>query len=213
MHGNRCPFEDSDAGGMFFNIRIENGKYGFDLYVRGRKRLTVFLSVLGEHNIQNILSAIAAARYLNVDWKTIQRAAKTMKQVEHRLELKTINGRRFIDDAFNSNPSGSAMALNVLSTMPGRRLIVTPGMIDLGKKQEEINKEFGKKMKDKADTVILVGKNQTKPIYEGLRESGFDMDQVIVFDTVREALTFVYQTTTPEDTILLENDLPDAFNN
>ena len=181
--------------------------------VNGDDEVVIETKLLGEHNIQNILSAIAAARYLNVDWKTIQRAAKTMKQVEHRLELKTINGRRFIDDAFNSNPSGSAMALNVLSTMPGRRLIVTPGMIDLGKKQEEINKEFGKKMKDKADTVILVGKNQTKPIYEGLRESGFDMDQVIVVYTVREALTFVYQTTTPEDTILLENDLPDAFNN
>ena len=26
MHGNRCPFEDSNVGGMFFNIRIENGK-------------------------------------------------------------------------------------------------------------------------------------------------------------------------------------------
>ena len=69
------------------------------------------------------------------------------------------------------------------------------------------------KMKDKADMVILVGRNQTKPIYEGLKESGFDMNEVFVFDTVREALAFVYQTTTPEDTILLENDLPDAFNN
>lgn len=181
--------------------------------VNGEDRVEIETRLLGEHNIQNILSAIAAARYLNVDWKTIQRAAKTMKQVEHRLETKTINGRRFIDDAFNSNPSGSAMALSVLSTMPGKRLIVTPGMIDLGRKQEEINREFGMKMKDKADMVILVGRNQTKPIYEGLKESGFDMNEVFVFDTVREALAFVYQTTTPEDTILLENDLPDAFNN
>ena len=180
--------------------------------VNGEERIPIETRLLGEHNIQNILSAIACARYLGVSWKVIQRAARTMKQVEHRLEIKTINGRRFIDDAFNSNPSGSAMALEVLSTMPARRLIVTPGMIDLGKIQDETNREFGRKMKGKADTVVLVGKNQTQPIYEGLKEPGFDMDQVVVFDTVREALAFVYASTTPEDTILLENDLPDAFN-
>ncbi|MBR3350257.1 MAG: UDP-N-acetylmuramoyl-tripeptide--D-alanyl-D-alanine ligase [Solobacterium sp.] len=179
--------------------------------VNGEERIPFETRLLGEHNIQNILSAIAAARYLGVDWKVIQRAAKTMKQVEHRLETKTINGRRFIDDAFNSNPSGSAMALNVLSTMPPKRVVVTPGMIDLGKAQEEINCEFGRLMKERADTVILVGKNQTKPIYEGLEQSGFDMEQVFVFDTVKEALAYVYMSTTPDDTILLENDLPDAF--
>jgi len=205
-----------------YGIYYENADYrAVDItYHRNGSRFTVINNgeqipfetrLLGEHNIQNILSAIAAARYLGVDWKVIQRAVKTMKQVEHRLEIKTINGRRFIDDAFNSNPSGSAMALNVLSTMPPKRVVVTPGMIDLGKAQDEINREFGRKMKDRADVVILVGKTQTKPIYDGLAESGFDMEQVFVFDTVKEALAYVYMSTTGEDTILLENDLPDAF--
>ncbi|MBR2810326.1 MAG: UDP-N-acetylmuramoyl-tripeptide--D-alanyl-D-alanine ligase [Solobacterium sp.] len=168
--------------------------------------------LLGELNILNILSAIAAARYLQVDWRTIARAAKAMKQVEHRLELKKINGFRFIDDAFNANPAGSAMALEVLSMMPNTRCIVTPGMIDLGEKQDEINRAFGAKMKDKADLVILVGVQQTKPIYEGLKESGFAMDHVLVVDKVKEAFAYVYSHLTPQDTILLENDLPDAFN-
>ena len=162
-------------------------------------------------NILNILSAIACARHLDVKWNVIQRAAKTMKQVEHRLELKKINGYRFIDDAFNANPSGSAMALEVLSMMPNKRFIVTPGMIDLGPKQEEINRNFGSLMKDKADYVILVGEQQTKPIVDGLKESGFDMDHVKVVKTVKEAFGLVYSQATAEDTILLENDLPDAF--
>lgn len=168
--------------------------------------------LLGELNILNILSAIAVARHLNVSWQTIQRAVKSMKQVEHRLELKRINGYRFIDDAFNSNPTGSAMAVKVLGMMPNTRIIVTPGMIDLGEKQNEINKHFGTLMKGNADIVILVGKNQTKPIYEGLKESGFDMDKVLVVDKVVEAFNYVYTHATPQDTILLENDLPDAFN-
>ena len=167
--------------------------------------------LLGELNILNILSAICVARHLNVPWPTIQRAAKNMKQVEHRLELKTINGYRFIDDAFNSNPVGSAMALEVLGMMPNTRYVVTPGMIDLGSIQDQSNKEFGRKMKGKADEVILVGEIQTKPIYEGLQEANFDMQRVIVVKTVKEAFDHIYRHALPSDTILLENDLPDAF--
>ena len=179
--------------------------------VHGDERVQIETKLLGGLNILNILSAIACARHLNVKWNVIQRAAKTMKQVEHRLELKKINGYRFIDDAFNANPSGSAMALEVLSMMPNKRFIVTPGMIDLGPKQEEINRNFGSLMKDKADYVILVGEQQTRPIVDGLRESGFDMDHVKVVKTVKEAFGLVYSQATAEDTILLENDLPDAF--
>ena len=179
--------------------------------VHNDERIPIETKLLGEHNILNILSAIVCARELNTPWETIQRAAKTMKQVEHRLELKIINQRRFIDDAFNSNPVGAKMALDVLSMMPNKRFIVTPGMIDLGKQQETYNKEFGKQMKDRVDVVILVGKVQTKPIYEGLEEVGFNMDSVYVVDTVKEAFGLVYAQATPQDTILLENDLPDAF--
>ncbi len=179
--------------------------------VHGDERIGLETKLLGNLNILNILSAVACARYLGVEWKTIRRAVKNMKQVEHRLELKIINGHRFIDDAFNANPAGSAMALDVLSMMPGRRVIVTPGMIDLGERQAEINREFGRRMKGKADTVILVGRTQTAPIAEGLKETGFDTSDIIIVDTVKEAFAYVYQNTGSQDTILLENDLPDAF--
>lgn len=104
------------------------------------------------------------------------------------------------------------MALEVLSMMPGTRYIVTPGMIDLGEKQEEVNHRFGTLMKDRVDEVILVGRIQTEPIYAGLMESGFDMKHVKVVDKVSEAFDIVYSTASRQDTILLENDLPDAFN-
>lgn len=96
--------------------------------------------------------------------------------------------------------------------MPGKRIIVTPGMIDLGEIQTEVNKKFGASMKDKADIVILVGVTQTAPIAEGLKESGYDMENVHVVKTVKEAFGLVYKLASKEDTILLENDLPDAFN-
>ena len=180
--------------------------------VHGKEKIRLETKLLGELNILNILSAVAVARHLGISWQTITRAVSAMQQVEHRLELKKINGYRFIDDAFNANPTGSAMALEVLSMMPGTRYIVTPGMIDLGEKQEEVNHHFGTLMKGRVDEVILVGRIQTSPIYAGLQESGFDMEHVTVVDKVAEAFELVYSTASRQDTILLENDLPDAFN-
>ena len=187
--------------GSSFEVVTEDGVHEFNT------------RLLGEHNVLNILSGLALGRELGISWEKLQIAVSHIKYVEHRLELKTINGRTFIDNAFNSNPEGANMSLKVISLMPSKRFIVTPGMIDLGEIQDKENYTFGYNMKDRVDVAILVGKNQTKPIYKGLQESGFNMENVIVFDTVKEALAYVYQVSTAEDIILLENDLPDAFNN
>ncbi len=193
--------------------QIEYGPYGSKFIVEHNDEKIPFeTKLLGELNILNILSAIVVARHLNVPWPTIQKGVRTMKQVEHRLEMKRMNGRTFIDDAFNANPSGAKMSLDVLSLMPGKRVIVTPGMIELGDKQDEINRAFGAQMKDRTDLVILVGLKQTRAIYEGLQLSGYDMKNVHVVETVKDAFQIVYQSTDGKDTILLENDLPDAFN-
>ncbi len=204
---------EEDVDYRAINIEYTNKGSRFVVVDRENKQVAFETSLLGEHNITNILAAIAIGRTMNIDYPKLQNAVKKMKAVEHRLEMKKINGYNFIDDAFNSNPVGSSMSLDVLKMMEGKRFIVTPGMIDLGEKQEELNKQFGSQMKDKADVVILVGINQTKSIVLGLQESGYNMDNVHVVKTVKEAFNLVYKLATPLDTILLENDLPDAFNN
>ncbi|MBP5280175.1 MAG: UDP-N-acetylmuramoyl-tripeptide--D-alanyl-D-alanine ligase, partial [Erysipelotrichaceae bacterium] len=188
----------------------KNGS-SFDVKI-GRKNYHFETSLLGKHNITNILIGIAIAMELGIEIEDIVKNVKRINQVEHRLEVKKINGYTFIDDAFNSNPVGSKMALDVLQMMDKQRVIVTPGMIDLGEKEDEINKGFGAYMKDKADKVILVGEKQTRKILEGLLESGFAPEDIIVKDNVREAFDYIYANFTTKDTILLENDLPDAFN-
>ena len=186
--------------GSKFSVRIDGRNYRFTT------------SLLGRHNITNILIGIAIALEMGIDLKDIVKNVKNISQVEHRLEVKKINGFPFIDDAFNSNPVGSKMALDVLSMMPYRRVIVTPGMIDLGEKEDEINREFGAYMIDKADLVILVGEKQTVSIRQGLADSAFNEEDILVFRTVREAFDYIYRNLSVKDTILLENDLPDAFN-
>lgn len=179
--------------------------------VHEKESVEFHTKLLGELNIMNILSAIVVARHLGVSWKSLQRAVANCAQIEHRLELKKMDGYRFIDDAFNANPVGAKMSLEVLSMMPGTRYIITPGMIDLGEKQDEYNREFGKQMKHFVDEVILVGPKQTKAIQEGLKDMDFDPEHIHVFHTVREAFGYVYEHANAHDTILLENDLPEAF--
>lgn len=203
--------DNKEADYVAENISYDRNGSSFCLKA-GDEEYQFTSSLLGKHNITNVLIGIALARELGMSMEEIARKVKRIAQVEHRLEVKKINGFTFIDDAFNSNPVGSKMALDVLSTMPGRRVIVTPGMIDLGVKEDEINKEFGSYMLDKADLVILVGEKQTMKIKEGLSESGFDENNIIVFKNIREAFNYIYANLSQDDTILLENDLPDAFN-
>ena len=214
---NKCPIawygiEQEDVDYRAVNITFGPQGSTFDIHTRDGADIPFKTRLLGEHNIANILASVAVGRHLGVSWEQLQKAVAQVRYVEHRLEVKKINGYTFIDDAFNSNPVGSSMSLQVLKTMPGTRYIVTPGMIDLGARQDELNKQFGEKMLGCADRVILVGKNQTQAIVQGLQESGFDMEKVDIVDTVKEAFNIVYTQATPADTILLENDLPDAFN-
>ena len=118
----------------------------------------------------------------------------------------------FIDDAYNSNPNGCRAALKVLSLFDSCRILVTPGMVELGAKQEELNYEFGTEAAKACDYIILVGKTQTEPIYKGVIDSGYPKDKIFVADTLNEAIEKVHSYQTDRKKIvLLENDLPDNY--
>lgn len=205
-----CGIKNQDAD--FVAYDIEYNVEGSSFKVNVNDEVCEFKTILlGEHNIMNILIGIAIAANLGIKNEDIIASVSRIKRIEHRLELKKINGITFIDNAFNSNPVGCKLSLDVLKMMNERRVIVTPGLIDLGAIEGKANYEFGQYMKDRADYVLLVGKIQTEAIYKGLVDSDFDLENVKVFDTVKEAFNYIYMNFNQNDTILLENDLPDAF--
>jgi UDP-N-acetylmuramoyl-tripeptide--D-alanyl-D-alanine ligase len=188
--------------GTTFNVIFKNddNKYLFET------------KLLGKANIYNILAAIALGYELNISIEELQRAVRGVKAVEHRLELKKYNDINIIDDAYNSNPVGSKMALEVLNLMPGKKIIVTPGMIELGTKQYELNKLFGEYIADVCDEVILVGEKQTKPIYAGLLDKKYNKNNIHIINDVKAAFNLIDKLKDKETYVLLENDLPDIFN-
>ena len=187
--------------GSTFKLKLDGKAYKFQTVL------------LGEHNVVNILCGIALAKYLGMENSEIVKAVANIKQIEHRLQLKEINGYTFIDNAFNSNPVGSKRSLDVLSTMPGNKIVVTPGLIDLGKEQAIYNYDFGKYMLNKADFIILVGNTNSGDIKKGAIDVGFNEENIITVSSVKEAFAYIYEHFSKNDTILLENDLPDAFLN
>lgn len=181
--------------------------------VGGERKLRIDTRLVGECNVSNLLAAVIVAMYLDVPDDKIRYAIQKIEQVEHRLNMKrTPAGITIIDDAYNSNPTGSAMALDVLAKMTqGKRIVITPGMIELGSEQFALNKAFGQKIARCADIAIVVGNYNRDAIVEGIESEDNDKLTLITAATFNEAQQKMLSIATAGDTVLYENDLPDTF--
>jgi UDP-N-acetylmuramoyl-tripeptide--D-alanyl-D-alanine ligase len=169
-------------------------------------------SLVGRYNLSNLTASVIVAKELGLTDQQIKIGVSRVEQVEHRLSIKRQpSGITIIDDAFNSNPYGAQMALEVLSGFPSKRIVVTPGMIELGDKQFEENKKFGVQIARSADIAIVVNKVNADAITEGLREGGMEHSKIMVAKNLFEATTILNKISAAGDTILYENDLPDMF--
>lgn len=174
-------------------------------------RIECHTKLLGEHNILNIVGCAAIASYLGLTMTEIASGIRKIEPVEHRLQL--IPGVvTVIDDAFNANPAGARAAMDVLRLFDGRRIVVTPGMVELGDEEIELNREFGRVMAGSTDIAILIGKKRAEAIKEGLLECGFPEESIIVTANLDEATKHIATLTKAGDVVLFENDLPDNYN-
>ena len=182
------------------------------LLCRGDEKTECTTQLLGELNIRNILLCASTALSLGLSMKQIARGIAKIRPVEHRLQLiRHPGGLNVIDDAFNSNIRGAKQAFQVLKQFPKKRVIVTPGMVELGEQEAEMNRAFGTAMADCCDTAILVGKKRSEAIAAGLKENGFPEESILVAASLEEAASMMREITGAGDTVLFENDLPDNY--
>jgi len=195
------------------NIHVDSNGSSFSLCINSLGTIDCNTKLLGEHNILNILAGAAVASVLGLSLKEIKGGISKLKAVEHRLQLiDRGTGVLVIDDAFNSNPDGARAALNVLSSFADRRkIIVTPGMVELGDLEETENYKFGENIATVCDAAILVGKKRTLPIYEGIKKHNFNEDNLYVVNSLNEATEILKTLTKANDVVLFENDLPDTY--
>lgn len=169
--------------------------------------------LIGRHNIVNITGAIAVADYLKVPMKKIAVKVREIQNVKHRLELLPKGNITIIDDSYNANPISSKSAVDTLGEFKGIKIIVTPGLIELGKEQEKYNYEFGKYMADICDYIFLVGTDNYEAMLKGIKEKNYDEQKVFKVNLPQEAVSQIISWNLKKEvTVLLENDLPDNYN-
>ena len=146
---------------------------------------------------------------------TIIFCLKTVPQITHRLEVKRQTNYTIIDDAFNSNPGGFTAALNVLNSITpkeGKRVLVTPGMVELGDDHDSEHLRLGKLAAQTTDIVIAVSPERIESFIDGFEAANENnKSHLIKMDSFKEAEQWILQNANKQDVILLENDLPDLY--
>ncbi|MBR6891164.1 MAG: hypothetical protein IKN05_09255, partial [Clostridia bacterium] len=134
---------------------------------------------------------------------------RELTPIEHRLQL-TPGEFTMIDDTLNEDADSAFEAMRVIAQMPGRRIVVTPGLGEQGGKEADVNYALGTVMADSADAVILVGRRAfTRSIIRGMMQSGFSRSNLHTADDMDDASEILGEIADAGDTVLFESRIPD----
>ncbi|MEX0300581.1 MAG: UDP-N-acetylmuramoyl-tripeptide--D-alanyl-D-alanine ligase [Kordiimonas sp.] len=171
--------------------------------------------LFGRHQAGNILLAAACARAIGLPWSAIKGALASVPQIRHRLEVsKNAAGPTLVNDAYNSNPVGFASALESLDALVeegGRRILVTPGMVELGEKHESEHERLGKLAAHHCDVVLVVTPERIPSFLTGLQSASDGQVTIMSFSTQEEAENWAKTNWQTNDVVLFENNLPDLY--
>ena len=195
------------------NLKVTSNGSQFDIVIKGENSISVSTILLGRHNIENILMAVAMSVKLGLTAEQIKKGIKMLISVPHRLELiKTANNVTILDDSFNASVEGSESALNVLKLFDAKnKIVMTPGLVELGDRDYLENVNFGTRIASVATKCIIVNLAYRKPLKEGLLNAGFKEENIIECDTLQQAKDLFPTLLQAGDVLLIENDLPDNY--
>ncbi|MBQ3539530.1 MAG: UDP-N-acetylmuramoyl-tripeptide--D-alanyl-D-alanine ligase [Bacteroidaceae bacterium] len=215
-HNSRCRIT-TYAVEQPADYRAQNVIYGanglsFTLSTNGEQ---IESRLLGSGNLLNMLAAIAVADHLGVPTNKQKSAIARLQPVEHRLSMRRSGNVTVLDDAYNSNPTGAKMALEVLRNFAvnegNKRIVITPGFVEMGTRQYDANKELGHMIAQSCDYAIVVNTTNREPIARGIAEGGLSQEKLFLADNLIQAHAHLATILHPGDVVLYENDLPDNF--
>ena len=192
------------------NITYNENGTTFELVINNQT-LSCYTSLVGEHNVENILLCVEIAKLLGLNNKQIINGIKNLKPISHRLELIKTPTNIILVDSYNASVEGSEVALKVLNKIGKRKIVITPGLVELGNNEKQANIEFGKKIAKVANIVVIVNKINFEFIKQGLNEGGFEDENIYQAETLEKAKILMKDFIKEGDTILFENDLPDNY--
>ena len=185
----------------------------FTLNIKGEESVKCSTVLLGTHSVRNICLAAAVAYKLGMTPNEIAMGINRIQSIGHRLELMPNNKNIvIIDDSYNSNELGTIAAMEVLDTFNGRKIVLTPGLVELGKAENLANFNLGKTLAKHANIVIVVGKHNAVMLINGLIEGGMDRENIKFAKSLNKGNALLNEILEEGDVVLFENDLPDNYN-
>ena len=190
----------SEISGTSFTIHTPQGK------------TEINIPLIGEHHVQNFLAAAAAAMQLGLTLLEIKERASLLLPTPHRLEIKKQGNITIIDNTYNTNPKSARTSLKLLQQLiASQKIIITPGLIELGKQSSKENQSFAQDAAKIVDDFIIVGESFKKDLLLGLKHTRFSESSIHFVDSPQEGIALLTKIARPNTVVLLENDLPDQY--
>ena len=196
---------------VYVEVMFADGE-GVNFAISENEKKTIFKTkLLGKFMARNIGLCFLVAKDLGVKEQDIKSVVKSLKPSPHRLELISRGDLKIIDDAYNSNFDGFCEAIMVASSFKGEKVLVTPGMVELGERQYELNFKIGKIVATVFDKVIIMNKTNKIALKNGILSEKFDKNNMFFADSRKEMNEIIKKEVSHKAVILFENDLPDDY--
>ncbi len=205
-----CGLNGDNLFANIKNIKASNSGSTFDLVI-DNKTVQCETKLLGKHNLEDIAMSAGLAYKLGVNLTQIKEAISSLRPVAHRLELISENGLTIIDNSYNASVESSMASMETLKLFDGDKIVVTPGLVELGEEQYIANENLGKEISTVANKVIIVNVTNKDALLSGLKKGNFDENNVLFVESLDDAKDKLKSIVKQGDVILFENDLPDNY--
>ena len=181
VHSNRIFYYGiDDADITLTDYKLLNGKTSFS-YIFKNQQYRFSTTLLGLYNVYHILLAILLMSNLKIG---IKNKIGTLKNLEHNLNVKELNGFTMIDDTYHTNLESFIEGLNILSDLKGTKVLVTPGLIGY-------NTILSNNISMICDYVILIGERSSKTLYDSLIKNKFDKKKIFITNDTYESYAMI----------------------
>ena len=195
-----------EDGIAFFNAR---NKYCLELYQKTPIKKILYGGNIKLAGLENIEGAKAVARELGMTEEEIVKACQKIENKFGGIQIKEgINGLKIIDATYSANPDGVIAHLEYLKTLPGKKVIIMPCLIELGRASKEVHKKIGQKIAEVCDLAIITTKDRFKELKEGAIEKGMPQENVVFLEDPNEVFEKIEAFCGPGDAVLLESRVP-----
>ena len=157
-------------------------------------------NILGSFNAMNLGLAIKIAKALDMDEETIKKQLNTLKPTLHRLQRMDAGGKVILDDSFNGNIDGMMEGFNLSSTYKGRKVVITPGLVEV---DDEFNVHVAQRANEVFDLVVVTG-----DLNYQIFKDNVDAEKLVKLESKDKMQEMLIEHTRAGDLILFANDAP-----